>query len=167
MFTTLKSFEESWKHESALTQKILDGLTDESLSQAIVSNHRTIGRIAWHIVTSLHEMLSRTGLVFEAPHDDAPVPASASVIAESYRQASNALSEAIKQQWTDSTLAETNEMYGDIWPKGLTLTVLIRHQIHHRGQMTVLMRQAGLPVPGVYGPSLEEWSSIGMQPPEV
>ena len=30
---------------------------------------------------------------------------------------------------------------------------LINHQNHHRGQMTVLMRQAGLTVPGVYGPA--------------
>jgi uncharacterized damage-inducible protein DinB len=38
------------------------------------------------------------------------------------------------------------------------------HEIHHRGQMTVLMRQAGLKVPGVYGPSREEWTAYGMPP---
>ena len=31
--------------------------------------------------------------------------------------------------------------------------------------MTVLMRQAGLKVPGVYGPAREEWAEFGMQPP--
>ncbi|MCK4657684.1 MAG: hypothetical protein KAT85_11650, partial [candidate division Zixibacteria bacterium] len=39
--------------------------------------------------------------------------------------------------------------------------------IHHRGQMTVLMRQAGLKVPGVYGPSMEEWEHFGMKKPEI
>jgi hypothetical protein len=29
------------------------------------------------------------------------------------------------------------------------------------------MRQAGLPVPGVYGPSMEEWVGFGAQPPVV
>jgi uncharacterized damage-inducible protein DinB len=38
------------------------------------------------------------------------------------------------------------------------------HQCHHRGQMTVLMRQAGQKVPGIYGPAKEEWSSMGMEP---
>jgi uncharacterized damage-inducible protein DinB len=33
---------------------------------------------------------------------------------------------------------------------------LVRHLIHHRGQMSVLMREAGLIVPGVYGLSREE-----------
>ena len=58
-------------------------------------------------------------------------------------------------------------MYGEKWPRGLSLQVLVVHQAHHRGQMTVLMRQAGLEVPGVYGPSREEWTAYGMQPPTV
>jgi uncharacterized damage-inducible protein DinB len=53
-------------------------------------------------------------------------------------------------------------MYGDKWKRGQTLHALILHQAHHRGQMTVLMRQAGLPVPGIYGPSREEWEAFGM-----
>ena len=35
-------------------------------------------------------------------------------------------------------------------------------EAHHRGQMTVLMRQAGLTVPGIYGPAQEEWAAMGM-----
>jgi uncharacterized damage-inducible protein DinB len=58
------------------------------------------------------------------------------------------------------------EMYAERWRKGQVLSVLIRHQCHHRGQMTVLMRQAGLRVPGVSGPSREEWATWGMQPME-
>jgi uncharacterized damage-inducible protein DinB len=33
--------------------------------------------------------------------------------------------------------------------------------------MTVLMRQAGLKVPGVYGPALEEWNAFGAPAPEI
>ena len=53
-------------------------------------------------------------------------------------------------------------MYGEDWKNSLSLWVLITHQIHHRGQMTVLMRQAGLVVPGIYGPAKEEWVAIGI-----
>jgi uncharacterized damage-inducible protein DinB len=59
-------------------------------------------------------------------------------------------------------LSEVIPIYGEKWPRGLTLSILIGHQTHHRGQMTVLMRQAGLPVPGVVGPSKEEWAAMGM-----
>jgi uncharacterized damage-inducible protein DinB len=54
-------------------------------------------------------------------------------------------------------------MYGQRWKRGFTLTALVEHQIHHRGQMTVLMRQAGLRVPGIYGPAREDWASMGMK----
>jgi len=39
--------------------------------------------------------------------------------------------------------------------KGALLRFLIDHQTHHRGQMMVLLRQAGLPVPPVIGPTKE------------
>ena len=32
----------------------------------------------------------------------------------------------------------------------------ISHLIHHRGQLTVFLRELGIPVPGVYGPSADE-----------
>jgi len=58
-------------------------------------------------------------------------------------------------------------MYGYNWKRGYSLFILIIHQTHHLGQMSVLMRQAGLKVPGIYGPSKEEWAQFGMQEPEV
>ncbi|MNF01709.1 DinB family protein [compost metagenome] len=57
-------------------------------------------------------------------------------------------------------------MYGELWEKGKILRVLISHQSHHRGQMTVIMRILGLPVPGLYGPSKEEWAEFGMIAPD-
>lgn len=47
------------------------------------------------------------------------------------------------------------------------LFFMIQHQIHHRGQMTILMRQAGLTVPGIYGPAKEEWAVIGREAPKM
>ncbi len=95
------------------------------------------------------------------------VPTSAAAIAAAYRAVSSAVAEAIESEWSDDSLHVMDAMYGETWPRGMTLDVLIRHEIHHRGQMTVLMRQAGLAVPGVYGPSREEWAKLGMEPPSV
>lgn len=58
-------------------------------------------------------------------------------------------------------------MFGQKMSKGEILFFLIQHQIHHRGQMTILMRQAGLTVPGLYGPSKEEWAMKGMEAPKM
>ena len=42
---------------------------------------------------------------------------------------------------------------------------LIKHIAHHRGQITVLMRQAGLKPFGVYGPPKEDWIHLGVENP--
>jgi uncharacterized damage-inducible protein DinB len=70
----------------------------------------------------------------------------------------------VRERWTDAMLADELEMYGAKWKRTTVLASLVRHQIHHRGQLTVLMRQAGLAVPGVYGPAREEWAKMGMDP---
>lgn len=167
MYRTIADFTKSWGNESTATQKILAALTDASLAQSVTSEHRTIGRLAWHLTGTPKEMMERTGLHVEGPADGAPVPASAKAIADEYDRTSAALLAAITKQWTDASLAEVDEMYGEKWARGETLMVLVVHQAHHRGQVTVLMRQAGLKVPGPVGPSKEDWSQWQMQPPAV
>ena len=167
MFKTKEEFLINWGHEAESTQKILDILTDESLGQEVSPEDRTLGRIAWHLVTTLHEMISRTGLEFEAVPHDKPVPETAAEIADSYHTSNEAMVRAMKEHWSDETLGEVKDMYGEQWSVGTILSILTAHQTHHRGQMTVLMRQAGLRVPGVYGPSREEWAAFGGQAPVV
>ena len=166
MYHTIEEFIADWKQESESTQKLLDLLTDESLSTRVKEGERSLGFLAWHIVLSVHEMLSRVGLEFEAPHQDAPLPATAKEIADGYRQANQGFTQAIRTQWNDGNLADESDMYGEMWKNAQTLYMVVKHQIHHRGQITILMRQAGLPLVGMYGPSREEWAAYGGEAPE-
>jgi uncharacterized damage-inducible protein DinB len=167
MFNSIEAFAAVWRNETASTRKVMETLTDESLAVRITPDNRSLGRLAWHLIQSMHEMLSRTGLEFEGPSEDTPVPSSAAEIAAQYARVSDAMLAAVQRDWTDESLSKLNEMYGETWPNGLTLHVLVVHEVHHRGQMTVLMRQAGLRAPDIYGPTLEQWSEMGMEPPVV
>jgi uncharacterized damage-inducible protein DinB len=168
MFTNLSTFTEQWEYEALATQKMLDSLTDASLSQEVTSADRTLGRIVWHTVLSVHEMMNRAGLEFPAPGDENHTPDSAKTIADAHTKVCQDFIQALNSQWTDESLQEELNMYGEKWKKGLVLVILTKHLIHHRGQMTILMRQAGLKVPGVFGPSREEWAAMGFeQPPSV
>lgn len=167
MIRSLAAFEAIWTVEAQGTQKLLDALTDASLAQSVAPGLRTIGRLAWHITTTVPEMMGLTGLNVEGADAHAPVPPSAKVIADSYRRAAASLAEQIRAHWTDASLAQTDAMYGEQWARGLTLQILILHQTHHRGQLTVLMRQAGLKVPGLYGPAMEEWAAYGAPAPAI
>ena len=166
MFRRVADFLETWDQERKGTLKILRALDDRSLSSTGGGDHRTLGRLAWHLTTTLAEMMERTGLRVGGPPHDSPVPASASAIVEAYSKAAASVAEQVSA-WTDATLEVEDDMYGQRWPRGRTLLALLVHQAHHRGQMTVLMRQAGLKVTGVYGPAREEWAAMGLQPPAV
>lgn len=164
MYYFINDFLTDWNHESGSTIKILRTLTDESLQRKVTEDGRSLGRLAWHIAGSVTEMMNRTGLSVSGPSEEQLIPQSAKEIADEYERISMSLIEEIRSKWNDATLQAESEMYGEKWKNGLTLSILVVHQAHHRGQMTVLMRQAGLPVPGVYGPSREEWAPMGMPP---
>jgi len=161
MFTTIDDFLKSWKYESEATLKVFRNLTDASLAQRVTPDGRTLGFIAWHITTTMPGMFRQAGLQFPVTLGEA-APASASAIAEAYENCAREVAETVPAAWTDAQLRDEIPMYGMTWTKGTVLVSLVTHQAHHRGQMTVLMRQAGLKVPGVYGPAREEWAAMGM-----
>lgn len=164
-YATIREFLQDWEFESNLTLKMLNNLTDESLKTKITGG-RTLGFLGWHLTETISEMPGRTGLKIFSPDMSQFNANSASHLNQCYKNASDSLVEKIKENWNDETLRVEDDMYGQNWKRGFTLSCLITHQIHHRGQMTVLMRQAGLKVPGSYGPSKEEWAAYGMEAPE-
>lgn len=167
MFRTIQDFLDLWKKESDATVKIFKAITTECLNQEVCEGHRNIGRVAWHIIQTLPELAGKTGLQVEGPSETAPVPENSDTILTTYQKATNDLASEISQKWQDEDLTKTDNMYGQTWIRGNTLYILIKHEIHHRGQLTVLMRQAGIKVPGIYGPSKEEWPAYNMPEPEI
>ncbi|BAH40175.1 MAG TPA: hypothetical protein DGD08_11500 [Gemmatimonas aurantiaca] len=167
MFHTIDEFRTQWAWESEQTQNVLDALTDASLAQPIDAQSRTLGRLAWHVAQTVPEMMNKTGLAVGGLSEHDPVPATAAAISAAYRAACVSLLEELASKWTDASLTTEDDMYDMRWTKAQTLGALIGHQNHHRGQMTVLMRQAGLRVPGIYGPAREDWAAWGMEPPVI
>jgi uncharacterized damage-inducible protein DinB len=164
MYYKISDFLKDWEYERGATLKIFNALTDDSLKQKVNEQGRSLGRLAWHITLSVGEMMSKTELKVDSPDEDSDVPPSAEEIYNTYDAVSTALTDSIISSWDDESLNTEDDMYGQKWKRGVTLGILITHQVHHRGQMTVLMRQAGLKVPGIYGPAYEEWKAMGMAP---
>ncbi len=162
MYYKIEDFKSDWAYESDSTLKLFNNLTDKSLNKEFNDNVRTLGRLAWHITGTIPEMMNRTGLKIEGFDESSSVPESAKIIASTYKKMSDALVDEVSKKWKDESLPGKVNMYGEEWEKGKILSVLIVHQIHHRAQMTVLMRMAGLKVNGIYGPSREEWAEMKM-----
>ncbi len=164
MFRTIEDFKKDWTFESEATEKVFSRLTQESLDQRVTDEGRSLRDLAWHITTTLTEMPGHAGYTVEGPQHTDPAPDSLTDIQQAYSNAARSVVEVFSAQLPDEKLTDTLTMYGqEGWRYGEVLAALVNHQAHHRGQMTVLMRQAGLVVPGVYGPAKEEWAAMGME----
>ena len=162
MYRRIEDFQRDWSYDIESTIKLFNNLTDESLHEKIVPHGRSIGFLAWHLAQTMGEMLGLVGLKVTAPGFETSVPYSVNEIVSAFEKAANSVKEEVSKNWTDETLLQEDDMYGERWTRGQTLMYLIFHQAHHRGQITVLMRQAGLKVVGIYGPAQEEWAEMGM-----
>lgn len=159
MIRTIHDFLDRWKEETEATLRVFRNLTNESL-QVAIPNGRTMGRLANHIVESVTEMPHSLGLPIK---EEYTTYTTVEELVIHYKKYADQLVGAIISNWTDESLEQEQNMYGAPWKNGFSLWVLITHQAHHRGQLIVLMRMAGLKVPGVYGPSKEEWIAWGKE----
>ncbi|MFJ7730698.1 DinB family protein [Lysinibacillus sp. NPDC097231] len=154
MYRQVNDFLHEWTAASQGTLQVLKAVTDEKLGQSIVEGHSTLGWLGWHLVGAAGYFSFLAGLKVPMIRQEDPIPATAAEIVAAYEKVVNGVKEEVAKL-SDEDLAE--EVKGFVGPiqRGALLRAMIDHQTHHRGQMTVLLRQADLPVPGVMGPTKE------------
>ncbi|GGA81495.1 DinB family protein [Ornithinibacillus halotolerans] len=155
MYRLKEDFIQDWNHATEGTIQVLEAMTDNKLEQAIVEGHSTLGWLGWHLATSPAFFGGQAGLQIEATGNPSDVPTSAQEIVSTYKKASEQIKSKV-EKLTDEQMVEVLESFAGNIPRGALLRMMIDHQTHHRGQMTVLLRQAGLIVPGVMGPTKED-----------
>jgi uncharacterized damage-inducible protein DinB len=153
MYRTVQDFLNDWSSSVEGTLRVLESITDEKLGQAIVEGHNTLGWLGWHLANAPVFFMKTLGLEIEPAGEKQPDKASEMV--KAYIRVADDVKRAVEQNFTDENMVENIETFAGVVPRGAVLRKLIDHQTHHRGQMTVLLRQAGLPVPGVMGPTKE------------
>lgn len=154
MYRTVEDFIEDWSNSAAGTLNVLKAMTNDKLDQRIVEGHNTLGWLAWHLVGSAGAFGHFAGLQIPGPGREEPMPTDVSEIVKAYEKAVDAYKMEAAKLTNEMLLEEINGFTGPV-ARGKFLRSLIDHQTHHRGQMTVLLRQAGLIVPGVMGPTKE------------
>ena len=172
MFRRVEDFKSIWQQEADKTLAVFAAIPDAAAHQAVDAQHRDLRRLAWHLVETILELPQNLGLKVKGPvalgadgFIGAPPPTMVE-IGTTYRVVSESLLDHMGS-WSNTELGRNFALYGETWTGAFALYVLVSHQTHHRGQMTVLMRQAGLAVPSVYGPTREGWADFGLEPPKV
>lgn len=154
MYRQVDDFINEWSAAAQGTIQVLKAVTDDKLEQSIVEGHSTLGWLGWHLVGAAGYFSYLAGLQVPMTRQEDPIPSTAAEIVAAYEKVANSVKEEAAKFSNEDLVEEVKGFTGPI-ARGALLRVLVDHQTHHRGQMTVLLRQAGLPVPGVLGPTKE------------
>jgi len=95
-YNTIDQFLQNWKEIEEKTLLIFKSLTKESLTQKITEGHRDIGRICWHLILTIPEMMEKTGLAVTGPSETDPVPTQPEDLINTFKQVSKSLQQAIQ-----------------------------------------------------------------------
>jgi uncharacterized damage-inducible protein DinB len=153
------------KQEGAQTKKILERVPFDQCQWKPHEKSMTLGRLATHI-TELPKWITRC--INSEELDLTSGALKANVLnskEELLQELDNNLKEAILllETASDEKLMEkwtfrNGEHVIFSMPRiAVIRTVAINHLIHHRGQLSVFLRLLDVPVPGMYGPSRDEY----------
>jgi uncharacterized damage-inducible protein DinB len=153
-------------HEMALTRKVIARVNNEKLGWQPHEKSMTLGRLATHIAEIPHwgSTILNDAEFNMVSGEQKPSPAAS--VAEiltvldtqvtKIRAALETKTDAeLMSPWTFKT--DGKEMF--TMPRAAAWRGwVMSHMIHHRGQLSVYLRQTGSKVPSIYGPSGDESS---------
>lgn len=148
--------------EAQTTRRVLERIEDAHLSWRPHPKARTLGELAFHIASvpgAVAELAMQDKV--QAPDFVDPIPPSAQEILktldESLAKAKKTLSgvsdEVLTSNWT--MMKGAKELFTQ--PRiALLRSIMLNHWYHHRGQLSVYLKQLDVPIPSIYGPSADE-----------
>jgi uncharacterized damage-inducible protein DinB len=156
------SFIQELEQEAKTTRRVLERVPESHLGWKPHPTSMSMGQLAMHVamVPGAVAQLSVPSTC-GVPTFTQPVPASASELLPAFEQ-SIATARSVLANFDDAALGETWRMMNGeqqvmAMPRAALLrSVMLNHWYHHRGQLAVYLRQCGVPVPSIYGPSGDE-----------
>ncbi len=152
-----------FKHEAANTRKMLEVVPANKLDWQPHEKSMTLGRLTGHIaeIPAWATMMVGKDVLDFATSDFQPAnPDSVEGLLEVHDQAAAAFNEALDGS-DDATLMQSWTMKnGDQVYFSMPCAVAMRgfvlnHIVHHRGQLSVYLRELEVPLPQVYGPTAD------------
>jgi uncharacterized damage-inducible protein DinB len=153
-----------WDREAKTTLKVFRAFPKESLGVKPHERSRSIRDLAWQCVIDervIEKIIDGHSDLRNVPPSPPP-PETMEEIAAAYEAAHRDASEKMKRPETQFSKTVTVTMRGgsvDL-EQAETIWGNLLDQIHHRGQLTIYLRQAGGKVPSIYGPSGDEAMSF-------
>ena len=160
--STVELLLQELEQEAQTTRRVLERVPDDRLAWKPHDKSMSLGQLSLHIA-SVPGAIAEISQIspFPVPKFEQPSAASAAELIPALDQ-SLAKARAILGRLDDADLGKIwRVMDGDrevmAIPVGAVLrSIMLNHWYHHRGQLSVYLRQVGVPVPSIYGPSADE-----------
>lgn len=151
------------EQEAQTTRRVLERVPGAQLSWRPHQKARTLGELAMHvaIIPGAIAELAMSPSPAQVPQFTDPVPKSAADLIPALDE-SVAKAKKLLAGVTDATLIETwRLMKGErelfALPRvALMRSIMLNHWYHHRGQLSVYLRELDVAIPSIYGPSGDE-----------
>ena len=158
----IQALQQELDQEKETTRRVLERVPGDRLAWKPHDKSMSLGQLALHVATlpgSIAEMSQHSP--FTMPQFTQP---SATTAAELLPTLNESVANARRHLGTlsDADLAKMwRLMEGEreifaVPLGGLFRTIMLNHWYHHRGQLSVYLRQLNVPVPSIYGPSADE-----------
>jgi uncharacterized damage-inducible protein DinB len=151
------------EEEARTTRRVLERVPDNKLTWRPHEKARTLGELAMHVAMvpgAVAELIASPSPA-QVPQFTDPTTENASELVSTLED-SIAKAKRVLGGVDDATLRETwRMMQGErevfaVPRVALLRSIMLNHWYHHRGQLTVYLRELDVPIPSIYGPSADE-----------
>ena len=150
------------EQEAQTTRRVLERVPGDRLAWKPHAKSMSLGQLALHVATTPGGV---SEIVRQSPY---PVPDFTQPSAATAAELLPALEQSVATA-EENLRAIGDAGLGNVWrvvdgdkelmamPVGAVLRfIMLNHWYHHRGQLSVYLRELGVPVPSIYGPSADE-----------
>jgi uncharacterized damage-inducible protein DinB len=151
------------EQEASTTRRVLERVPESKLTWKPHPKARTLGELALHVAMvpgAVAEFVAQPSPV-QAPQFTDPSPQSASELVRTLDESVSKAKQLLGTMDDSTVLATWRMMQGDrellaIPRIAMLRSIMLNHWYHHRGQLSVYLRELDVPLPSIYGPSADE-----------
>jgi uncharacterized damage-inducible protein DinB len=158
----IESLLQEFEQEAQTTRRVLERVPEDRLAWKPHDRSMSLGQLALHVATvpgAIAEISRHSP--FQLPQFTQPGATSTAEVLAAFEQSVGKARDILRTM-DDAALAKTwKAVDGDrevfaLPVGGLLRSIMLNHWYHHRGQLSVYLRQVGAQVPSIYGPSADE-----------
>jgi uncharacterized damage-inducible protein DinB len=156
-------FRTVWNMEAEKTLRLLEALPQSQYDFRPDPKGRSMGELAWHlseIEGYISLGITKGNITFQDAPPNIQRPREVRLLAPGYRRIHE---EAVARLGgiTDDQLDQQIQFVGQPHAiRDVLWGTILMHQIHHRGQLSLMCRLAGAAPPAIYGPNREEMEAM-------